>query len=215
LRHLPVIALLALLAASGCGSSGQSSERDRADAASYVRAAGRFLAVRDRAKGEAFTRVQGAFDRCFPSVGGRTRLLVSQEAEEFLVPVGGQLALAGYRDLSTALASVDAHDDGLRQIARATATIVREDEKLGGSELDFCGFLAAWHSAAWSEAFPDAYFLQLCRAADYGRDEVARAEVSIRDQVLGLGRLGLSQKQELDLYTSLLSSLFAVCSADR
>jgi len=131
---------------------------------------------------------------------------VSQEAEEFLVPVRGQLDLAGYRDLSTALASVDAHDGGLRQIARAAATIVKEDEKMGRSQLDFCGFLAAWRSA-------DAYFVQLCREADYGRDEVARAEVRIRDQVLGLGRLGLSQQQELDLYTSLLSSLFAVCNA--
>jgi hypothetical protein len=86
---------------------------------------------------------------------------------------------------------------------------------MGRSQLDFCGFLAAWRSAAWSEAFPDAYFVQLCREADYGRDEVARAEVRIRDQVLRLGRLGLSQQQELDLYTSLLSSLFAVCNAGR
>lgn len=215
MRPLLAVALLALLASTACGSSERTSERDRTDAASYVRAAGRFLAVQDRSQGEAFTRVQGAFDRCVPSVGGRTRLLVSQEAEEFMVPVRGQLALAGYRDLSTALASVDAHDGGLRQIARAAATIIREDEKMGRSQLDFCGFLAAWRSAAWSEAFPDAYFAQLCHEADYGRNDVARAEVRIRDQVLGLGRLGLSPQQELDLYSSLLSSLFAVCNAGR
>jgi hypothetical protein len=32
---------------------------------------------------------------------------------------------------------------------------------------------------------------------------------------LGLARLGLSTKQQLDLYTSLLSPIFAVCNVSR
>jgi hypothetical protein len=159
--------------------------------------------------------VRGALDRCPPSVRGRTRLLVSQEAEEFQVPVRGQLALPGYRKLTTALASVDARDEGLREIAQDAAAVAGEDAKFAGSELDFCRFLAAWEAASWSAAFPDAYFLRLCRDAGYGRNVVARAEARIQDDVIGLARLGLSAKQQLDLYTSLLSSLFAVCNADR
>jgi hypothetical protein len=208
-----LLAATALLSSTACGSGG--ARGDREDAASYARAAQQFLGAQDRAGGEAFNRVRGALDRCPPSVGGRTRLLVSQEAEEFLVPVGGQLALPGYRKLTAALASVDAHDDGLREIAEDAATVAGEDVKFANSDFDFCRFLEAWEAASWSTAFPDAYFVRLCRDAGYGRDAVARAEARIQDDVVALARLGLSSKQQLDLYTSLLSPLFAVCNADR
>ena len=206
---------LVLAALTACGSSGRKTAGDRDDAVAYARTASRFLAVQDRAGEEAFVRVRGALDRCPPSVGGRRRLLVSAEAQEFQVPVRGQVALPGFRRLSAALASVEARDAGLREIAGAAATIRREDEKLGGADLNFCGFLKSWKQASWSQSFPDAYYARLCRDADYAAGDVAAAEDRIQERVLGLARLGLSTKQQLDLYTSLLSPFFAVCNAGR
>jgi hypothetical protein len=204
-----VLGLVALFVLTACGSS------DRDDAAAYVRAASRFQAVQDRAEGEAFVQVRGALDRCPPAVGGRRRLLVSTEAQEFVVPVRGQIALPGFRRLSADLASVEAQDAGLREIASAAATIAREDEKLARPGLDFCRFLKAWKAASWSRSFPYRYYVQLCRDAGYAAEEVARAEDRIQERVLGLARLGLSTKQQLDLYTSFLSPLFAVCNVER
>jgi hypothetical protein len=207
---------VAVLAVAGCGSSSErSSTGDRGDAAAFVRAADRFLAVQDRAQGEAFVRVREALDRCPPSVRGRTRQLVSDEAYEFELPVRGQLALPGYRRLAAALRSVGARDHGLREIASAARTIAREDGKLGTPALDLCAFLAGWAQTTWSQSFPDAYYVQLCRDADYAADDVAQAQDRIQARVLDLARLGLSSRQKLDLYTGLLSPLFAVCNASR
>ena len=203
------LVLVALFVPTACGSSG------RDDAAAYARAASRFRAVQDRAGNEAFTRVRTALDRCPPAVGGRRRLLVAAEAQEFQVPVRGQIALPGFRRLSTALSAVEARDAGLREIASAAATISEEDEKLDGRGLDFCRFLKAWKAASWSPSFPDTYYVQLCRHAGYAVEEVAQAEDRIQQRVLGLQRLGLSTKQQLELYTSLLSPFFAVCNAER
>jgi hypothetical protein len=206
--------LVVLFLPTACGS-GRGAAGDRNDASAYARAAKRFQAIQDRAGDVAFTRVRGALDRCPPAVGGRRRLLVSTEAEEFQVPVRGQIALPGFRRLSADLASVEARDAGLREIAGAAATITREDEKLGRAGLDFCRFLKAWQAASWSRSFPDAYYARLCRDAGYAAADVARAEDRIQERVLGLARLGLSTKQQLDLYTSLLSPLFAVCNPGR
>jgi hypothetical protein len=210
-----VLVVLALVAPTACGSSGRGEAEDRHDAAAFVRAASRFRVVQDRAGSEAFVRVRGALDRCPPEVGGRRRQLVSAEAGEFLVPVRGQIALPGFRRLAAALASVEAPDAGLREIARAAATITQEDGKLGRPSLDFCRFQKNWKAASWSPSFPDEYYARLCHEADYAADEVARAEDRIQERVLGLTRLGLSSRQQLNLYTSLLSPLFAVCNPGR
>jgi hypothetical protein len=207
------IAVLTVLTA--CGSSPRRTSDDRNDAAAFVRAASRFQGVGESTSGEAMARVRSALDRCPPKVAGRRRQLVSQEVEEFLVPVRGQIALPDFRRLSETLKSVRAHDAGLREIASAAATITGEDQKLGSPPLDLCRFLKAWRAASWSRAFPDAYYTRLCRDADYGAENVARAEDRIQSRVLGLTRLGLSTRQQLDLYTSLLSPLFAICNVSR
>ena len=197
---------------AGCGSSRRGAEADREDAAAYAQAARQLIAVEDRAGAEAFVRVREALDRCPRAVGGRARQQVGEEARDFLVPVRGQLALAGYHRLAERLASVDAHDDGLREIARAVATIAREDGKLAGTRLDICGFLAGWRRAGWASGFPDHYYRGLCLAAGYRARVVRAAQGRIQDEVVGLARLGLTSRQQVDLYTSVLSPLFAVCN---
>jgi hypothetical protein len=208
-----VCAVLLLL--PGCGSVRSNPAGDRSDAAAYVRAAHEFLAGQGRARRDALSRVDRALGRCSPAVVGPRRSQVLEETEEFLVPVRGQLSLSAYRRLTAALASVGAHDRGLVDIARAAATIAAEDGKLGRPALDICDFLGAWSRTAWSPGFPGGFYVRLCRHAGYLPERVARAQDRIQASVLALDRLGLSPRQQLDLYTSLLSPLFATCNASR